>query len=46
MPGGDRIGVFVTRVVEMDDLLQALKVAVVREFLLKIGTGRFGGWAL
>src|SRR6266480_5565691 len=37
---------FVARVVEVDELLQALDVAIVKELLLEIRPGRLGAWAL
>src|SRR5438067_1215983 len=37
---------FVARVVEVDELLQALDVAVVKEFLLEVRPGRLGGGTL
>src|SRR5207253_6140745 len=33
----------VARIVEMDELLQALGVAIVKELLLEVGPGRLGG---
>src|SRR4029077_11119344 len=37
---------FVARVVEVDELLQALDVAVVKELLLEVRPGRLGGGTL
>src|SRR5207302_339478 len=39
----DRHPIHVARVVEVDELLQALDVAVVEELLLEEGSGRLGG---
>src|ERR1700722_11530307 len=41
--GSDRLRKYVARIVEMNQLLQALGVAVVKEFLLEIGSRRLGG---
>jgi hypothetical protein len=46
MPGGDVERIYVARVVEVDELLQALDVAVVKELLLKVKPGRLGGGTL
>ena len=46
MSGSNRVRILVACVVEVYDLLQALKVAVVKELLLEVGTGGFGGRAL
>src|SRR5260370_41293285 len=46
MSGRDRVGILVARVVEMYDLLQAFEVAVVKEHLLEVGSGGFGGGTL
>src|SRR5215469_9255665 len=43
MPGSDVVLIFIARVVEVDELLQALDVAVMKELLLKVrarGLGR------
>src|SRR6266404_5642381 len=44
--GSDREGKFVARVVEMDELLQALDVAVMKELFLEVGPGCLGGRTL
>ena len=46
MSGSDRIGILVARIVEMHELLQALNVAVVKEPLLEVRPGGFGGRTL
>src|ERR1700730_15947565 len=46
MSGSDRIRILVARIVEMHELLQALNVAVVKEPLLEVWPGGFGGRTL
>src|SRR5260370_18159719 len=46
MSGSDRVRILVARVVEMYELLQALNVAVVKEALLEVRNGGFGGGTL
>src|SRR5262249_44177172 len=46
VPGSNVVFVFVPRVVEVDQLLQALDVAVMKELLLKVRPGCFGGRTL
>src|SRR5258708_11277866 len=46
MSGSDRVRILVARIVEMYELLQALNVAVVKEALLEVRTGGFGGGTL
>src|SRR6266849_5508904 len=46
MSGSDPVRILVARIVEMYELLQALNVAVVKEALLEVRTGGFGGGTL
>src|SRR3984893_7120037 len=46
MSGSDRIRILVARIVEMHELLQALNVAVVKDPLLEVWPGGFGGRTL
>src|SRR5205809_945491 len=46
MSGSDRVRILVSRIVEMYELLQALNVTVVKESLLEVRTGGFGGRTL
>src|ERR1700737_3328888 len=46
MSGSERIRILVARIVEMHELLQTLNVAVVKEPLLEVWPGGFGGRTL
>src|SRR5260370_11056169 len=46
MSGSDRVRILVARIIEMNELLQALNVAVVEKTLLEVGPGGFGGGTL